>query len=521
MSNVFDTATDANAPPLPVGKTDAPVAAGAPPKSFDDLTYDKVNAADLSLTKQKIGAEAGMEAARKRKDDAYEALQQRLITAEGATMDDIKPWNAEKELNDRKTNLWDQFGSPGFVIAMIASSFSGTPMNSALNAGAAAMNAINEGDMDRYHKAFDAWKENSNLTLKRLDLEEHQFGQIENLRTKSAESYHAAATALASRFNDQRLLIMLNAGLDGPVQEALAARAKSKIELADARQRLLDNDIRMRLINSDPDYKSGDPKKMAAAIHRADDAMRGDDAKMTPDQRFQLLWHQQHPEGTYQEFSDAYDKFKRDQYIGRGGAHGMQGEIDQRNIRWDAEHPDASEAERDAAHDANIKDVKQANAPPITGNKRVDLESHLGQYDDALKLIDGIDKVLNKYAGAAGVAGRATRLGERVGNILGSNSTDRTQMMRDIEQLQVMGPRLLLDQKTGRPLSIEAGKISDIIAGLNLGDTTANTLRAMKELKERLSTIRDRDKSQMGGPAPKTALPVTEDKPWENDPIQK
>ena len=92
-------------------------------------------------------------------------------------MDDIKPWNAEKELNNRKTDLWEQFGSPGFIIAMLASSFTAMPMNSALNAGAAAMNAINSGDMDKYHKAFDAWKENSSLTLKRLDLEEKQFGR--------------------------------------------------------------------------------------------------------------------------------------------------------------------------------------------------------------------------------------------------------------------------------------------------------------------------------------------------------
>lgn len=283
MSNAFDTATDANAgPPFPVGKGDSPSPAtgGPPARSLDDLTYDKVNAADLSLTKQKIGAEAGMEAQRKRSDDAYAQRQERLIAAEGATMDDIKPWNAEKELNDRKTNLWEQFGSPGFVIAMIASTFSGTPMNSALNAGAAAMNAINEGDMDRYHKAFDAWKENSNLTLKRLDLEEHQFGQIENLRTKNMESWRASATALASRFNDQRLLIMLNAGLDGPAMEAIDARAKSRVELSDATQHLIDNETRrkvtMALLGD-----SKDPKKLAQAAADAETIMA---SPKTPEQ---------------------------------------------------------------------------------------------------------------------------------------------------------------------------------------------------------------------------------------------
>jgi hypothetical protein len=169
-----------------------------------------------------------------------------------------------------------------------------------------------------------------------------------------------------------------------------------------------------------------------------------------------------------------------------------------------------------------IKRAKEVGAPPPTGNKLIDLKSHIGQYDDAIKIIDGIDKTLNKYAGAAGIAGRATRLGERVGNILGSNQTDRTQMMRDIEQLQLMGPRLLLDQKTGRPLSAEAGHITDIIAGLNMGDTTANTLRAMKDIKERLITIRDRNKAEVPGSAAVPETPAsTEDKPWENDPVQK
>jgi hypothetical protein len=317
-----------SSPPLPpappaVGKGDSPAAGGA--RSFDDLTggsdaqYDAITKADLSLTKQKIGAEAGMEAQRKRSDDAYAQRQERLIAAEGATMDDIKPWNAEKELNDRKTNLWEQFGSPGFVIAMLASSFSGMPMNSALNAGAAAMNAINEGDMDKYHKAFDAWKENSNLTLKRLDLEEHQFGQIDDLRSKNMESWRTAATALATRFNDQRMLALLQNGMDGPALEARDALAKSKIELAQSREFLMQNDLRMKLINADPDYKSGDPKKMAAAIHRADDAMRNEDTlKLTPDQSFTYHWWKEHPEGTSSEFSDAYDKYKSGQFTGRG-----------------------------------------------------------------------------------------------------------------------------------------------------------------------------------------------------------
>src|ERR1700675_1739474 len=106
-----------SSPPLPpvpgadasVGKGDAPLASvgktgGTPVKSIDDLIGPK---GDLSvLQEQKIGAEGGMIAAEDRKQAAYRARQERMIAAEGATMDDLKPWNAEKELSSRKTDLW-------------------------------------------------------------------------------------------------------------------------------------------------------------------------------------------------------------------------------------------------------------------------------------------------------------------------------------------------------------------------------------------------------------------------------
>ena len=318
-----------SSPPLPpvpgadasVGKGDAPLASvgktgGTPVKSIDDLIGPK---GDLSvLQEQKIGAEGGMIAAEDRKQAAYRARQERMIAAEGATMDDLNPWSAEKELSSRKTDLWEQFGSPGFVIAMLASSFSGAPMNSALNAGAAAMNAINSGDMDKYEKAYDAWKENSKLTLKRLDLEEKQFDQIGELAKSDAGSAHAKLAATLAQFDDKRKLALYQAGLEPELWKAIEQQKVSKVELQKATDLIEQNEIRRRIINADPDFKSGDPKKMAAAIHRADAAMQGDDSKMTPDQRFQLLWYREHPEGKSDEFAKAYGEFKRGEHPNPG-----------------------------------------------------------------------------------------------------------------------------------------------------------------------------------------------------------
>jgi hypothetical protein len=266
---------DPSPPPLPpavsgaTGKGDAP-----PAKSLDDLTdtgqYDAITKADLALTKQKIGAEGGMAAIQKRQDDAYARRQERMLAAEGSTMDDLKPWNAQQEMSKRETNLWEQFGSPGFVISMLASAFTAMPMNSALNAGAAAMNAINQGKMEDYHRAFDAWKENSKLTLKRLDIEEHEFNQIGNLRTKNMESWRSQATALAARFNDKRLQIMLENGMDAQALEAMDAKAKSKVELADATKRLEDNALEHQIaISLLGDSK--DPMKFVQAKRLAEE----------------------------------------------------------------------------------------------------------------------------------------------------------------------------------------------------------------------------------------------------------
>ena len=68
-----------------------------------------------------------------------------------------------------------------------------------------------------------------------------------------------------------------------------------------------------------------------------------------------------------------------------------------------------------------------------------------------------------------------------------------------------MAPALLLDRITSRPLSVEAGHISDVIAGLNMGDTTANTLRAYQEIKQRLTELRSGVQKRIG--EPETAKP--------------
>lgn len=157
----------------------------------------------------------------------------------------------------------------------------------------------------------------------------------------------------------------------------------------------------------------------------------------------------------------------------------------------DKEHREPTAEEQTKA----INDVMKGG---MTGNKVQQLQTKVDLFDDSLNKLDTTLGTLNRYIGAAGAPGEALRLKERVGNLLGSNETDRVQMMRDIEYLQMMGTRLMTESG-GRPLSHEAERISHIIAGLNMGDTTANTKRSLDEIRQLYTKMRADTLSQLMG----------------------
>jgi hypothetical protein len=246
------------------------------------------------------------------------------------------------------------------------------PMNSALNAGAAAMNAINQGKMEDYHKAFDAWKENSNLTLKRLDIEEHEFNQIGDLRSKNMESWRAQATALAARFNDKRLQILLENGMDAQALDAIDAKAKSKVELADATKRLERNNLELQIATA-LRGDSKDPMKLVEAKRMAE--MIAEPGVKTP-QQLAIINAMSEP-GFIDLSSAEKQKKLNDAVAGVSGAlagshvTGMQREIDRRTSVWDIDHPGASSSEHDAARDKITKDVATSYKPNTGGSETV------------------------------------------------------------------------------------------------------------------------------------------------------
>jgi hypothetical protein len=230
--------------------------AGKPSNIADDVLSDpRVEKAGAALTSAYESETKELSAAQRdqeRRDSQYRDRMDRMVTAEGVTADDLKPWNAQAELAEHKTDLWSQFGSPGFIVAMLGSAFTAQPMNSALQSGAAAMDAINAGDMKAYDKAFEAWKENSALTIKRLDQEHQQIADIDHLRSSNLAEWRVQMETLLHQYGDERKLALLHNGYYPEVVSAQDGEVTAKEHLATAQQALIQNKALMDSLNGHP-----------------------------------------------------------------------------------------------------------------------------------------------------------------------------------------------------------------------------------------------------------------------------
>jgi hypothetical protein len=195
----------------------------------------------------------------------YNDVMKRMISAEGAVAGELKPWNTEKELAKHETTLWDAFGSPGFLIAMLGSAFSAQPMNSALMAGGAAMAALKKNDHDAYEKAFEAWKENSDLAIKRMNIEHQTFQDIAELRTRDFAEYQARMRETLAKFDNQRGLALMDAGYYPQVEEMISKIPVLREQAEEATHALKTRKLVQDALQSDPRWNSGDPKQMLAA----------------------------------------------------------------------------------------------------------------------------------------------------------------------------------------------------------------------------------------------------------------
>mgnify|MGYP006935489082 CR=1 FL=1 len=445
-------------------------------------------------------------------------------------------WDAKAKQAEHSTDAVTAFGSIGSVFAMLASSFAGLPMEHALNAGAAAINAVHAGDAKAYDKEFEAWKANTDLALKRHNIMRQSYNDATNLMNSNINAGRTKMELAAAKYGDQKAQALLDAGMDKELFQLFADRNKTALEMQSQWDKVQLEHEKVQDLRSRPGY--ADPATRGAAVQEWS-------RDWAPGGRQTLR---------YDFVKDYIDTQKREN----------PGYTAEDLARWGKEAATAQEGETAAtggtpssgklksAAIQEIVDNAKAEGKPVTiaeataqynrkvatpsGNRIDDIEKAIGMFDNGKASIDKTLAMIDKHWGSVGVAGYATRGGERLGNIFGSNETDRSQVAHEIKYLQTIAPRLLQDASS-RGLKAEADKINSIIAGLNIGDTTANTKRALTEVRElwdkmQRDNINRRDGRPNAAAPPGESAPASppaggagasgsKKAPWLNDPVVK
>lgn len=388
-----------------------------------------------------------------------------MVEHMGVEAGEMKPWNADVEAEKRRTDPITAFGSFGSVFGIIASAFTRSPMVNALNASAAAMDAIKAGDEKSYERAYKAWQDNTKQALDRHKIQHDAYSDASSLLSTNMTAANTKLQVLAARFGDQQMLTLLNNGMSKEVQELLGSRQKLADELALNQPKVVEANAEIQRL-----YALGyDPK------------------------------NPQSPESqeAYKKFRQEKAELKRTEHTYGAGGAGATNLTTDRQIAADvAEYRKGLRAEEDengkpkysaeqvadmAA--AKTRELKQKAAAP-TSNRIDDLRGKVDQTDNILNLANKNVDFLEKYKGGAGLMGKIMRGEEIAENIAGVGSkTDRVQFRRNVLELQEIVPRILTDSN-GRPLASAQEKVDSVVAGLAAGDTGPNTLRAYRELIE-------------------------------------
>lgn len=440
---------------------------------------------------------------------------------------DLQPWTAKPP----EQNPIQAFGSFGSIFGILASAATHQPWQSSMNAATAAMNAVKANDAAAYKEAYQAWKDNTDLMLKTHDAQYKDFqAAMEKRKTDVAES-NAMLTTLSAKYGDHITDAYKEAGLMGQLNEAWASRQKAALGILEVMPKIEEQNMTITAVHDlQAARKSGDPQAIAAATQNLHDLAAAKYPSMANQNTVAGQRATAIQQGL-QEWRDAHNGQEPDAATRTGiiervtRSESRAGTQSDFISQYKKEQRDAGSAKTDSELDLEARQKWSSN---LTGNQRQKLEEHVDQFDNSLDRLDKVSNALDKYVGAAGVAGKALRAKEIVSNIFGSSDTDRVQFRRDIEYLQTMSHRLLTDA-SGRPLSSDAKKLDDVIGGLNMGDTTANTLRSLQEIKTLYNKMRGDTVSQLqgtwgprgSGGASATSAAPSADKPWLSAPVVK
>jgi hypothetical protein len=154
-----------------------------------------------------------------------------LSKTAGLEAEKMKPWNEEAEAQKRSTDPIANFASLGSVFGILASAFTHAPMENALNASAAAMNAIKAGNAEDYNRAYKAWESNTKQALDRYKIEHGAFEDAVSLLKTNMEAGQTMMRVNAIRFGNEKEKALIEQGMTKELFEYRQAMQKMALEL--------------------------------------------------------------------------------------------------------------------------------------------------------------------------------------------------------------------------------------------------------------------------------------------------
>lgn len=184
-------------------------------------------AEDFSITRK---ADTQLSSDQARAEQAYKA--------EGVGHDELKPWDANKEHAKFEHDPIEGFGSVGGVFAMVASAFTKTPMDNAINGMAGALNSIKAGDEAAYERAYGSWKDNTKLALDRHKVQHDLYSDALSLMSANQGAAQAKLHNAAVRFGDSQMLMLAEHGMVKELFELQESRARAATMMEDLNKKI-------------------------------------------------------------------------------------------------------------------------------------------------------------------------------------------------------------------------------------------------------------------------------------------
>ena len=193
----------------------------------------------------------------------------------------------------------DASGMRGYVSAIgilgaIGSMFTRRPMTNSMNAAAAAINSMKQGDAEDFKQKFDTWKVQNDNALKLFNYQNDTYKDIMSAKNKSVDERLAEMKANAAAFKDDNMMQLLEARnpavIDDLLARADAARAMAEKHSADVEATGLKNYTTLQALQQvKEDFKAGKITKeqFVQNLQKVTTAGKGGagagDTKLTPE----------------------------------------------------------------------------------------------------------------------------------------------------------------------------------------------------------------------------------------------